>query len=183
VPDRLAAIAHPLRDRVLFEYRYGPASPSEVAERTGLALNTVSYHTRVLAANGYLALVRTERRRGALVSYYRATAAQDIEDDDWLGLVVQRRRRLVLDTLSRAAAEVDRAAVSGAFEVPHWHLSRAPAELDDEGLRAVSELLRRTAEEVAAIAGAGRERVADRRGYRVVLMGFELGAPPGPQHP
>jgi DNA-binding transcriptional ArsR family regulator len=71
-------LAHPLRDRLLFEYQGDPTSPSKVARRLGESVSLVSYHTDVLARNGCLELVRTERRRGAIEHFYRAIVAQDI---------------------------------------------------------------------------------------------------------
>jgi hypothetical protein len=172
MPDRIAAIAHPLRDRVLFEYQRGPVSPSEVARRTGLPLNVVAYHTGVLERHQCVELVRSERRRGALTSFYRATVAQDIEDEDWAEVAAPLRRRFVLDTLARATGEARRAALDGGFDGPHWHLSRFPAALDADAVLAAGELLRRTAERLLAIEADARLRPQPRGDYRVLLMAF-----------
>ncbi|MDA0167079.1 helix-turn-helix domain-containing protein [Solirubrobacter ginsenosidimutans] len=170
--DRIAAIAHPLRDRVLFEYQRGPVSPSEVARRTGLPLNVVGYHTGVLERHDCVELVRSERRGGALTRYYRATVAQDIEDERWAEVPAPLRRRFVLETLARASDEARRAALAGGFDGPHGHLARFPAALDHDAVLAAGELLRRTAERLVAIEADARRRSQPRDGYRVVLMGF-----------
>jgi hypothetical protein len=180
--DRLARVlAHPLRDRVLFEYQGEPACPSEVAQRIGRPLNLVSYHTGVLARHGCLELVRTERRRGAQAHYYRATVAQFIDDAGWSSLGVTRRRNLALNTLARVADEARRGALAGAFEVPHAHLSRSPVELDEEGMLAVGRLLRKTFDEIAQITEASHARCGDRRTHMVVMLAFAAGPPAQPQ--
>src|SRR3954471_12700053 len=105
MPGRVAPLlAHPLRDRVLYEYQHEPTLPSEVARRIGRPLNLVSYHTRVLLRHGCLELVRVERRRGAPTHFYRAVVDQFLEDEEWVSLSVTRRRNLALSTLARAAA-------------------------------------------------------------------------------
>src|SRR3954453_3614820 len=100
--DRLARVlAHPLRDRVLFEYQGAPAAPSEVAGRLGRPLNLVSYHTGVLVRLGCLELVRTERRRGGLTRVYRSTVGQILDPGAWIALPLPLRRALVLRTLGQ----------------------------------------------------------------------------------
>jgi hypothetical protein len=172
--DRLARVlAHPLRDRVLLEYQGEPACASEVAARLDRPVNLVSYHTRVLVRHGCLELVRTERRRGADARYFRATVAQYIDNPGWRGLDVTRRRSFALNTLGRVADEARRGALAGAFEAPQAHLSRSPVELDDEGMLAVSGLLRRTFDEITRIAEASHARSGDRRPQIVVMLAFE----------
>lgn len=174
--DRLAQVlAHPLRDRILFEYQGTPACASEVAHRVGRPLNVVSYHTRVLVRHGCLELVRTERRRGALARYYRATVTQLIEDEAWADLTVARRRHLALDTLARVATEARHVALAGGFDGAGWHLSRSPVELDEQGVIAASRLLRRTLDEVTDIAAHARRRGGRRGEYVVEILGFRPG--------
>src|SRR5262245_55677502 len=109
-------LAHALRDRLLFAYQFGPASPSDLARRTGEPLNLVSYHTRVLLRHGWLELVRTEQRRGGTASVYRATAPGFIEDDEWRRLPLQRRRALIRSLIAVASEEARRAARAGGFD-------------------------------------------------------------------
>lgn len=67
-------MAHPLRARVLHELAERPGSPSEVAAALQAPLTTISYHFRILAGLGYLELLGTLPRRGAIEHRYRATA-------------------------------------------------------------------------------------------------------------
>jgi hypothetical protein len=172
--DRLARVlAHPLRARVLLEYELEAASPSEVAQRLGAPLNLVSYHTGVLVRHGCLELVRTARRRGATVHFYRSTAATSIEDEAWASLPAPMRRTLVLTTLSLAADEARRAALDGGFDAAAAHLTRSFLELDDEGVLAATATLRRALHEIAQVDAASRRRAGARRRYEVVMLGFE----------
>jgi DNA-binding transcriptional ArsR family regulator len=173
-------LAHPLRDRILFEYQAGPTCPSAVARRLDRPLNLVSYHTRVLESAGCVELVRTERHRGGLRHYYRATVKQYIEDAEWRQLAPGRRRALTLGTLGRIADEARACALAGAYDAPGSHLSRVPVELDPQGVRDVAELLRRTFDDLARIAARSRSRAGRRRAHTVSISAFPV-RPPAPR--
>lgn len=64
----LAAVAHPLRRRILDVVRvHGPQTASSLSERTGSAVGNISHHVKVLADVGLLAaapeLARDRRER------------------------------------------------------------------------------------------------------------------------
>jgi DNA-binding transcriptional ArsR family regulator len=67
-------MAHPIRAQVLQLLAASDGSPSELAESLGASLTTVSYHFRILTHLGFLELVETIPRRGAIEHRYRATA-------------------------------------------------------------------------------------------------------------
>jgi hypothetical protein len=176
VTDRLARVlAHPLRDRVLFEYRDAPACPSDVARRLDRPLNLVSYHTAVLARHGCLELVRTERRRGALTRFYRCTVDQAIGPGDWIGVPVPLRRALALDTLGRLEAEARAAALAGGFDGEAAHLTRIVLGLDAAGVRAAGDALWRAFAELSEIADDARARGGAREPYEVGILAFPAG--------
>src|SRR5688572_11778110 len=110
--DVARLLAHPLRQRLLFEYDQ-PTSPSKAADRLQEPVNVVSYHTNVLRKYGWIELVRTERRRGATEHFYRSTGPPDIEDADWARLSLRTRHAVVLGTLSATAGEAKAAAFRG----------------------------------------------------------------------
>jgi DNA-binding transcriptional ArsR family regulator len=70
---RLGALAHPLRVQILVTAESEVVSPSDLAVALGEPLGVVAYHFRVLRAAGMIELVSTERRRGSIQSFYRAT--------------------------------------------------------------------------------------------------------------
>jgi hypothetical protein len=173
MPDKLAqALAHPLRQRLLFEYQPEPTTPARVAQRLGRPVNLISYHTRVLVQHGCLAPVRTQRRRGAIEHFYRSAVGQVVEDDHWEDSPIPLRRALVLGTLRALEDEARDAALIGGFDAQGAVLARALVELDDEGIRAVSGVLRRAYDEIERIVDAQRGRPG-LRDVEVALMAFE----------
>lgn len=165
--------ANPLRHRLLYEYTGAPVSPSEVARRLGQPLNLVSYHTRVLAEEGMIELVRTERRRGGTAHVYRAVAASVIEDDGWAALPLTVRRTLVRGVVSAVADTSREAALSGGFDPATSHISRWPVRLDARARTDVARLLRRLLDDLDAIQGACDARAAAcRRRVDVAILGF-----------
>jgi hypothetical protein len=176
--DKLARmLAHPLRQRLLFEYQCEPTTPARIAQRLDRPVNLISYHTRVLAAHGCLTPVRTERRRGALEHFYRSTVGHIVEDDHWEESPTAMRRALVLGTLRALEEEARDAALVGGFDAQGMVLARAPVELDDEGIRAVSGVLRRTYDEIQRIVDERRGQPG-LRGVEVALLAFERRAAP-----
>lgn len=171
--------AHPLRDRLLYEYAGRAASPSELARRLDEPLNLVSYHTRVLVEHGYLELVGTEQRRGGTAHVYRAIGASVIEDDDWVTLPPSVRRMLARGVLGAVAQDSREAALAGGFDAASAHISRWPLRLDDDARAAATRVLRGVLDDLQAIQVAADERAAAaRRQVDVVLLGFfTSGAP------
>ena len=150
-------LAHPLRQLLLFEYEQ-TNSPSKAARRLRQPVNVVSYHTDVLQRLGWIELVRTERRRGAVEHFYRSTGRPDIEDEDWVGLSLRLRHAIVLGTLGATADEARGAALAGGFDHATAHLSRCLLELDEQGAAEVAETLREAVARVEQIAAAARSR-------------------------
>jgi DNA-binding transcriptional ArsR family regulator len=173
--DRLGRLLlHPLRHRLLLEYAGEPDSPSRVAARLGEALNLVAYHTGVLRRHGYVELVRTERRHGALTRFYRSAVGPVIEPAQWESLPMPLRRALVLGTLALIVAEARQAALAGGFDLPEAHVSRVRLDLDAQGLAEVARLLNGADAAIAGIVAAARERAPDLRvPYEVAVLGFE----------
>jgi hypothetical protein len=174
--DRLTQVlAHPLRDRVLFEYQGEPTSPARVARRLGRPVNLISYHTAVLVQHGCLTLVRAERHRGALEHFYRSTIGQIVADDEWEAAPTPLRRALVLATLRAIDEEAREAVLTGGFDAQGAALARIVLEADDEGVRAVSDVLRHAYDEIERIVDASRGR-SGLRTIEVALLAFERDA-------
>jgi DNA-binding transcriptional ArsR family regulator len=169
-PGRL--LAHPLRHRLLFEYATEPASPAQVARRVGERLNTVSYHTRVLADRGLLTLVRTEQRRGGTAHYYHTTTGTLIEDVDWEALPLVLRRALVRGLLITIENESTAAALEGGFDPAHAHVTRWPGALDTHAAAQVARLLQSLLDDLARIQADADARGGPFTRLEVVMMGF-----------
>ena len=152
------ALAHPLRQRLYYEYHREPTSPSRAAKRLDARLNVVSYHTRVLLSHRCIELVDRRRVRGTVERFYRATLDPIIEDEEWEALPIQLKRGLTHGTLSTTWTEVRRAALNGGFDQAGAHLSRTPLELDSEGRDELNARLRGLIDEVLRIQAASVER-------------------------
>jgi hypothetical protein len=155
--DVARLLAHPLRQRLLFEY-HEPTSPSKAARRLRQPVNLVSYHTNVLRRRGWIELVRTERRRGAIEHFYRSATRPMIEDAEWDSLTQRMRREIVLGSVGATADAVRTAALAGGFDHGRAHLSRSLLEFDEPGLVEAAATLREAIDVLERISAAARER-------------------------
>lgn len=72
--DLLVALRHPLRRKILRGMAGEKAiSPRDIAATLDRPLSNVSYHIRVLAERGTIALVDTKPVRGSMQHFYRAS--------------------------------------------------------------------------------------------------------------
>src|SRR4051812_47463037 len=156
----LKAISHPLRHRLLGMLDGRVASPNELARELGLPLGRVSYHIRLLHELGAIELVRAEPRRGALEHFYRAVTRAWFGEGDWARLPRSARRGILGHNLQQIFATVTAAAEDGGFDHPSSEVLRTTLALDDEGLRAVSEVCREAVERAQAINAQAAERHA-----------------------
>jgi DNA-binding transcriptional ArsR family regulator len=157
-------MTHPLRPRImaLLTVR-GELSPNETANELGERLGTVSYHMRILRDAGWIELVRTEPRRGALEHFYRAVVRASLENDEWDRLPLTVRRRLAAMTVGQILRSAAEAAPEGGFDRPEAHVARVPLELDEQGWSELSRLLRDLHGQVAAIQERSNARRTSRK--------------------
>jgi DNA-binding transcriptional ArsR family regulator len=153
------ALSHPLRPQILEVLtNRGEASPKEIAKELGEPLDSVSYHMRFLRDAGYIELVRTEPRRGAVEHYYRAVLRPFLDDAQWERMPLAVRRQLAGQTIGRILKAVAAAAEAGGFDRPGAHVDRVALALDEEGWRKLSALLLQVLDQVAAIQAESDER-------------------------
>lgn len=167
-------LAHPLRHRLLFEY-HQPSSPSKVARRLAQRVNVVSYHTNVLYRYGWLELVGTGRRRGAIEHFYRSTRPALIEDEDWAAAPAGIRRSIILGTVAITRDQAHAAALDGGFDAATAHLSWSPLDLDELGVAEVAATLREVIDGLQSIAASSRGRSGAER-HEVVIQFFRVAA-------
>ncbi len=72
-PRLLKALAHPLRAKALPLFAEEPISPIQIAKQLDVDVRHIAYHVRVLRRLGYIELVETRQRRGALEHFYQGT--------------------------------------------------------------------------------------------------------------
>ena len=69
-PERLRALAHELRGRIVVLLRERAASTSELAEALGVPKGTVGHHVKVLERAGLIRVVATRRVRAVTERFY-----------------------------------------------------------------------------------------------------------------
>jgi DNA-binding transcriptional ArsR family regulator len=168
----LRAISHPLRHRLLGMLDGRTASPNQLARELGLPLGRVSYHIRLLNDLGAIELVGTEPRRGALEHFYRAVTTVWFNEADWSKLPRSARRGILGQNLQHIFASVTKAADGGGFDNPGSAVMRAPLELDEEGVKELSELLSSSIDRAREINGRAAERRSS--GATTTLIPTEL---------
>lgn len=138
------ALAHPLRQRILMLLEREVQTPLDLARAIGEPLNKIGYHVHALREAGCIELVRTEHRRGAVAHFYRPTARAFLTDEQWAGLPLGIRRKLVNQTLSDVVSDARTAAVGEGFDHDQVHVTRTPLAVDDEGFAELVELVNTT---------------------------------------
>ncbi len=158
----LKAIAHPLRQRILFAIdEAGEASPKSVAHALGAPLGRVSHHVRVLLRLGAIELTRTEPRRGATEHYYRATLNAWLDDEAWGRMPPDMRRSVSHATLRHLLEHTNLAARGAGFDHPRTHVSYTMLDLDERGVNEIAAVLEEALDRVQAIKAEAAERLGD----------------------
>jgi DNA-binding transcriptional ArsR family regulator len=144
--ERLAkALSHPVRQRILQRLtESGAASPNELAQALGEPRGNVNYHVRSLRELEYVELVRTEPRRGPREHFYRATVSPWLDDEQWVQLPGNFRRKALGRILSEILEEASNASREGGFDGPEAHVSRVELALDEEAWTQITALLAAT---------------------------------------
>ncbi|WP_078591764.1 helix-turn-helix domain-containing protein [Streptomyces megasporus] len=169
--EALKALTHPLRIRLLGLLREdGPATATELAERTGESSASTSYHLRVLARHAFVAEAEhrdgRERRWRAVHSLtsWNNTAMHASPDGR---ASVSAIRRFQLDHLERVLRRHEEDLASGRLG-PRWvepsGVEDLLVRLTPESLTELRETLRRKTAELAA-----RDE-GDPRGEKVVFL-------------
>jgi DNA-binding transcriptional ArsR family regulator len=170
--DLARALAHPLRQRILMLLEREVQTPLDLSRALGEPLNKIGYHVHALREAGCIELVRTEHRRGAVAHFYRPTSRAFLTDDQWAGLPVGIRRKLVVQTLGDVMTDAREAAGGEGFDHDRVHVSRTELELDEEGFEALVDVLNSTLDRALEIQAESRGRLAGDDGAHRTLLGL-----------
>ncbi|MEE1823615.1 winged helix-turn-helix domain-containing protein [Streptomyces sp. BE20] len=118
-PLQHAALAHPLRQRLLFALSGRPSTISRLAAQLGVNKGSVSHHLRVLSEAGLVQDAGTRRVRGGTEKYYRRTAERLLVDEP------QAEGTAAL--FGAVAQELDRSPADHLLTLRHLRLSPAKA--------------------------------------------------------
>ena len=128
------AIGHPLRMQLLTRLNERVASPVELARELDESVQLVSYHVRILRDLGFIELVSTTPRRGAIEHHYRAVRRPYFSDDDYAALPPNARAAIAGSVLEGVVAHAVQAHEQGVFALnADANITSADIVLDDEG--------------------------------------------------
>lgn len=126
-------VSHPVRVKALVVLVERTASPKEISVELHEKLSTVSHHIRELVKMGYIELVRTEPRRGAVEHFYRAVMRPIWSDAEWGALSLVERQRFSTWTMQLINGDVAVALSAGTFNArTDTHTSRTPMYVDEQ---------------------------------------------------
>jgi DNA-binding transcriptional ArsR family regulator len=176
-PALAKALAHPLRTRVLTALEGRTASPSELAAELEAPLGVLSYHIRRLTTLGFVKLVKSVPRRGAIEHYYTAVTRPRITDATWAATPSIVKQATVAPRLAQIGSEASAALVGGGFDAAETHLTRSPVTVDEKGWKQLARKLEALTADIQRIEAESTKRLA-RAGHEgeqlvsVVLMLF-----------
>lgn len=190
----IRALGHPLRTRSLAILNERVASPNEIAQELGENLSQVSYHIKVLSECGFIELVNTEPRRGAVEHFYRGTRRALLPDEVLHQLPSGIQSGIIGEVLLEIVDDATASLRDGTFNRrDDCHLSWTPLVLDEEGWRGMASLLAETLDRLFDLQAESNERSAREDGSgipaTVAMMGFESSRAPakgkaaGPDRP
>lgn len=132
-PEQHAALAHPVRQRLLFALKRQPSTISRLAAQLGVNKGGVSHHLKVLREAGLIREAGTRTVRGGTEQYFALTARNLVVEDP------QPEGTAAL--LGAVAQELSRSPGDHLLRLRHLRLSPAKAEQLTEALmRLVEEL-------------------------------------------
>lgn len=125
-PEQFAALAHPLRQRLLFALGHRPATISQLAAQLETAKGNVAHHLKVLRTAGLVHVAETRQVRGGTEQYYQRVARRM--------LVAEPTAAGTAAMLGAVAQELDRSPGEHHLTLRHLHLSPAKAQLLGEAM-------------------------------------------------
>jgi predicted ArsR family transcriptional regulator len=156
-PEQFAALAHPLRQRLLFALTHEASTISRLAVRLRVAKGSVAHHLKVLHAAGLVHITDTRQVRGGTEHRYRRTG---------------RRLRV---------AEPQPAGTAALLGAVAQELDRSPAEhlLGLRHLRLSDDRARQLRDTLTELLDGTEEDGADQPVHGVMVVMYEHTRPQG----
>jgi len=160
--NRIKAMNHPLRAALLRILVERTSSPAEMARELDEDLSNVSYHTKQLVELECAELVSTRPVRGALEHFYRATERSLVDKEEWDELDPLMGENFLCEIMQKSLDDfVASARAKTIGKDPHFHLTRTPLLLDQQGVEEALEAHERTREELLEISSRSAERMVE----------------------
>jgi DNA-binding transcriptional ArsR family regulator len=126
-PEQYKALAHPLRQRLLFALGRAPATTSQLAVSLAAQKGSVGHHLKVLREAGLVRVTETRQVRGGTEQYYQRTARRMSIP----GPAAEHTEAM----FGAVADELRRAPEEPMLALRHLRLTAAAAEQLGEALR------------------------------------------------
>lgn len=181
--NRLKALSHPVRSKILLLLGERTLSPKEIAEETDGDVREISRQCKLLQKWGCAELVDTRPRRGATEHFYRATELHLVDDDEWDELHPLQQDHVIGDIVSAIFGDLVRAFKGGILgrNATAEELTRTPLYFDEEGRDKAVALMKATRAELLEISIESEHRNAKSKtggsSYSTFLGFFKLPAP------
>ncbi len=130
-PRQHSALAHPLRQRLLFALSRRPSTISRLAAQLGVNKGSVSHHLKVLCEAGLVRDAGTRQVRGGTEKYYRRAAERLLVDEP--------QAEGTAAMLGAVAQELDRSPVDHLLTLRHLRLGPAKAARLAEALARLAD--------------------------------------------
>lgn len=160
--NRIMAMSHPLRARILrLLSDRDVMSPKQLSEELRAELSDVSYHVRRLEELECAEMVKTRPVRGALEHFYRAIERSLIDTDEFEELDPITAEDLICQAIQKTLDDfVDSRRAKMVGYDRHFHITRTPLILDEEGFHEGMEAFERCRLEMSEIERRSTERRA-----------------------
>lgn len=138
-PERMRALADPLRQRLLAAFAQEPGTVKQVSARLGEPITKLYRHVDQLVAAGFLRVTSEQRRRGAMERSFEAVASRYVVAPPIGEDGVAKGDAMVRDALEQVLASARKSQGPDG----RLHLMRARVRLTPEALRTLEDMLRK----------------------------------------
>lgn len=137
-PERMKALADPLRQRLLAAFAEQPGTVKDVAARLGEPITKLYRHVDQLVAAGFLRVTGEQRRRGGVERSFEAVASRYVVAPPASQDPVSEGDAMVRSAVEQVLASARKAGDPDG----RLHLMRARVRLTPQALRALEDRLR-----------------------------------------
>jgi DNA-binding transcriptional ArsR family regulator len=157
----VAAMAHPLRVKILARLSVAPTSPSAIARELREEVGTISYHVRVLKKHELIKRVDRRPVRGAVENIYQSKVLPVITDGELDEFSDSERIEYVETLLSLWASEASYALEMETLLGNYWHITRSVTHVDQQGWEDLGAAFMETYHRIEQIKAEAKERLAN----------------------
>lgn len=172
------ALGHPLRIEILRQLEKGPSSSVQISLRIDEKLGDVSYHMKVLRDVGWVVLVDTIPRRGAVEHIYKLSSQGAIGSFAWKEVFAALRTLWAGSALAGFRERTVEALDAGTGESREGSgVTWLPLTVDEQGWKELLLILSSVEERFRAVADKSDKRMGSPKDgipVNVAVAAFEM---------